>query len=53
MQVVQIRSKAQSLNGALNVLLDMRGGVGDGTLAREDVEATLRSNCTMISPGIR
>lgn len=44
MQVVQVRSEAQSLDGAFNVLLDMRGGVGDGSLAGKDVEATLGSN---------
>jgi hypothetical protein len=28
-QIVQIRSKAESLNSALNILLNMRSGVGD------------------------
>lgn len=38
MQVVQVRGEAQPLNGALDVFLDVRGGIGDAAAA-EDIEA--------------
>lgn len=43
MQVVKIRSKAQSFDGAFDVLLNVRGGIGDGSISF-DVEATFRGN---------
>lgn len=43
-QIVQIRCKAKSLNSSFDVLLDMRGGVGDGAIPSHDVEPTLGGN---------
>lgn len=43
MEVVQIRGEAKALDRAVNVLLDVRGGVGETTLAK-DIKATLGSN---------
>lgn len=44
MQIVQIGRKPESLNGSFDVLLDMRGGVGDGDIPSNDVETTLGGN---------
>lgn len=43
MQVVKIRSKAQSFDGAFDILLNVRGGIGDGPISL-DVETTFRGN---------
>ena len=43
MQIVQVRREAESFNGAIDILLNMRSRVCDRTVP-EDVEATLRSN---------
>jgi hypothetical protein len=43
-QIVQIRRKAKSLNSSINVLLNMRGGVGDGAIPSHDVEPTFGGN---------
>lgn len=40
MQIVEVRSKAQSFDGAIDVLLDVRGGIGDGAVSK-DIKATL------------
>lgn len=42
-QVVEVRREAKSLDGALDILLDMRGGIGDGAIA-EHVKAAFRCN---------
>lgn len=46
MQVVQVWSEAQPLDGAVDVGPDMRSGVCDAEVA-EDVEATLGSDFTI------
>lgn len=43
MQVVKIRSKAQSFDGMFDVLLNVRGGIGNGKVSL-DVETTFRGN---------
>lgn len=45
MQIVQIRSKAESFDGALDVILDMRCRIGDRVVSLEDLEATFRRDC--------
>jgi hypothetical protein len=45
MEIVKIRSKSKSLNGALDILLDVRSGVGDRTIPSNAVESTLRGDC--------
>lgn len=44
-QIVEIRSETESLNGAFDVLLNVRSRVGDRTIPSDDVEATFRSDC--------
>lgn len=44
MQVVKIRGKAQSFDGAFDVLLNVRGRIGDRTTPSEDIETTFRGN---------
>ena len=45
MQIVQVGGEPQSLDGAFDVFLDVRGRVGDGTTSGKDVEAAFGSNC--------
>lgn len=45
MQIVQVRSKAESFDSALNVTLDMRYRIGDCVVSLEDFEATFRRDC--------
>ena len=40
MEIVKVRGKAKPFNRALDVLLDVRCGVGDGAIP-EDIEAAL------------
>lgn len=47
MEIVQVGGKAKPLNGAFNILFDMRGRVCHGTVSAEDCEATLRGNCQL------
>lgn len=44
MEIVQVRSEAESLNRAFNVLLDVRGRVGDYSLTPKRDNATFRGN---------
>ena len=43
MEVIQIGSKAEPINGACNVLLDVRGRIGDATTTKY-VKAVIWSN---------
>lgn len=47
-KIVEIRCEAQSLDGALNVFLDVSGRVGDFALRSEDFEATFRGDYTTL-----
>lgn len=47
-EVVQIRSEAQSLNCSLNVRLDVRGRVGHGTIFK-GCETTLGGDCMVMT----
>jgi hypothetical protein len=42
-QVVEVRREAKSLDGTIDILLDMSSGIGDGAIAK-DVKAAFRSN---------
>lgn len=44
MQVVEIRSKSQSFYGALNILFNVCGSIGDSAIVIEDSETTIGSN---------
>lgn len=44
-EIVKIRSKPKSLNGAFDILLNVRSRVGDRTIPSNDVESTLRGDC--------
>lgn len=44
-QIIQIRSESQSFNGSFDVLLDVGGRVGDGTITVENIEPTFRGDC--------
>jgi hypothetical protein len=34
-QVVEVRREAKSLDGAIDILLDVSSGIGDGTVAKD------------------
>lgn len=48
-QVIQIRSEAQSLNSPFNILLNMGCGIGDGITATEDIKTTLGGNENLLA----
>lgn len=51
MEIVQVRSEAKSLNRAFDVLLDVRGRVGDHSLTPKGDKATFRGNyCKRLIP---
>jgi hypothetical protein len=47
-KIIQIRSETEAFNRAFNVLLDMRGGVGDCSFTTKGVDTTFRGNCCKI-----
>ena len=44
MQVVQIRSKSQPVDGAFNIFFNVRRTIGDSAIVIDDPETTLGSN---------
>jgi hypothetical protein len=49
-EIIQVGRKSESFNRALDVFLDMRGGVGDSSsLTSEGDDATFRGNYSKLS----
>ena len=45
MEIVEVRGKSKSFDSSLDVLLNVRGRVGDTSIATEDSDTAFRGNC--------
>lgn len=44
MQIIQIRSKTESIDGSFDILLDMVRWIGNWTISPDDIETAFRGN---------
>lgn len=47
-KIIQIRRESEAFNRAFDVLLDMRGGVGDCSFTTKGLDTTFRGNCCKV-----